>query len=107
MDKELLVTLTKCRNGQPLALIRNLPGEGAEMRPEAMRALAMALLQAATDCERKPNTKGAAPEKRTYSLARTCSTPFFNADYLEKSRAERESQRALRLEKQIQRSLGK
>lgn len=47
----LKVTHTVCRLGQPLAVIDNLPGEGAERTPIQMRQLAAALIQAACDCE--------------------------------------------------------
>lgn len=49
--KELRIQKTLCRHGQPLVVLRNLPGEDAEMRPEAIRALAKALLRAADIAE--------------------------------------------------------
>jgi|GEM_PF-1937342 len=41
----------------PLCTLRNLPGPGADMRPDEMRALAAALLTAADDCESRPMSK--------------------------------------------------
>lgn len=49
--KTLRVTHTACRLGQPLAVIDNLPGEGAEFTPVQLRQLASVLVQAASDCE--------------------------------------------------------
>lgn len=51
MDKVLLVTMGQTFDGKPLATLRNLPGEGADMTPEQMRALSDALRDAAGDCE--------------------------------------------------------
>lgn len=51
LTDKLRVTHTVCRLGQPLAVIDNLPGEGAEMTPIQLRQLASAMLQAASDCE--------------------------------------------------------
>lgn len=39
--------------GQPLAIVQGLPGDGAELFPEDLRALAHALLQIADDCTEK------------------------------------------------------
>jgi hypothetical protein len=47
MDKSLIVTQTRCRHGKPLVVVHNLPGEGAELRPDQLRALAKALTNAA------------------------------------------------------------
>ena len=49
--KELRIQNTLCRHGQPLVVVRNLPGEDAEMRPEQLRALAKALIRAADIAE--------------------------------------------------------
>lgn len=53
----LEVTHTVDRTGKPLAIVKNLPGLDAEMRPERLRELAAALLAAADDCERRPTTR--------------------------------------------------
>lgn len=50
MDTTLQVKFTRDRNGSPLAIIRNLPGADAELTPPQMRALAMTLMEAASDC---------------------------------------------------------
>ncbi len=60
MQPALQATLTKTYRGEPLAVVDNLPGGGAELRPEQLRALAAALLQIATDCEAQP-AKGRKP----------------------------------------------
>ncbi len=51
MHKSLTVTQTQCRHGKPLVVVHNLPGEGAEFRPDELRALARALTNAANAAE--------------------------------------------------------
>ena len=53
----LEVVLTATHDGKPLAIVKNLPGLDAEMRPERLRELAAALLAAADDCEPRPTTR--------------------------------------------------
>lgn len=48
----LQVKHTLTFDGDPLAVVENLPGMFAELRPPQLRALAAALLAAAEDCER-------------------------------------------------------
>ena len=45
--------LTHCRFHKPLAIIRNMPGEGVEMTPREMREFAIAMLALADACERR------------------------------------------------------
>lgn len=45
--------LTHCQNKKPMAIIKNMPGEGVHMRPTEMRAFAIALLSLADQCERR------------------------------------------------------
>lgn len=69
MENVLEVTLTKCRFGKPLAIVRNLPGFDAEMRPAQMRALAKGLIAAADECGARPMGKRSfAAVKRSYPL---------------------------------------
>lgn len=51
MDKSLIVTQTRCRHGKPLVVVHNLPGEGAELRPDQLFELAQALINAALAAE--------------------------------------------------------
>ena len=59
MQSTIAVRHTIDRYGAPLAIVYEFPGLYAEMRPAELRRLAMALAQAANDCEaraaRKPN----------------------------------------------------
>ncbi|MES2729958.1 MAG: hypothetical protein V4621_07690 [Pseudomonadota bacterium] len=57
MKPAIKITYTKCRLGQPLAIVDSLPGEGAELRPADMRALAKILLEAARTCEERVTAK--------------------------------------------------
>jgi hypothetical protein len=70
MDKPLTVTLSRTFDGAPLAVVDNLPGGGAELRPAQLRALAAALQRIADDCEARP-VKGRywSPARRAYPLA--------------------------------------
>ena len=47
----LMVKHTATHKGDPLVCFTNLPGEDAELTPEAIRHLAAALLAIADDCE--------------------------------------------------------
>lgn len=51
MDMNLAVSFQRTYLNGPLAVVHNLPGSDAELRPEELRALAAALLAAADDCE--------------------------------------------------------
>jgi hypothetical protein len=66
----LTVSLTRTFDNQPLAVVDNLPGGGAELRPAQLRALAATLQRIADDCEARP-VKGRnwSPSRRAYSLA--------------------------------------
>lgn len=70
MDKTLTVSLSRTFDGAPLAVLDNLPGGGAELRPTQLRALAAALQRIADDCEARP-VKGRnwTPARRSYPLA--------------------------------------
>ncbi|MDI3489598.1 MAG: hypothetical protein PWP11_875 [Thauera sp.] len=62
MDKSLFITQTRDRHGKPLCVVENMPGWGAELYPEKMRAIAKALTTAADMAE-----SGAADHgKRTF-----------------------------------------
>ncbi len=69
MDSELRVKHTRTSNSKPLVTIHNLPGEGADLLPAEMRALARALIEAADECESLPvEGKYVRNVERTYSL---------------------------------------
>ena len=59
MKPTIAIRHTTDRHGAPLAIVYDFPGLHAEMRPAELRRPAMALAQAANDCEagaaRKPN----------------------------------------------------
>ena len=44
------------RHGQPLATVDGFPGGSADMHPEQLRALALALLRVADDCDGRRET---------------------------------------------------
>ena len=50
----LTVSLTRTFDNQPMAVVDNLPGGGAELRPAQLRALAATLQRIADDCEARP-----------------------------------------------------
>ena len=66
----LTVSLTRTFDNKPLAVVDNLPGGGAELRPAQLRALAATLQRIADDCEARP-VKGRywTPSRRAYPLA--------------------------------------
>lgn len=68
MDNELRVRLCTTHDGQPLAMVHNFPGEGAELRPAELRALAKALIAAADECEGRPVSRISKLNERAYSL---------------------------------------
>lgn len=69
--KLLTVKMTRAFDGGPLAVVDGLPGQGAELRPQQLRALAQALVLAADDAERRKMTHRGRPlpdERRTYQV---------------------------------------
>jgi hypothetical protein len=50
----LHATLTHTHRGEPLATVDGLPGGGADLTPDQLRALAATLLRIADDCESRP-----------------------------------------------------
>ena len=52
MNCTLIVKHTKDRHGAPLAVVHNLPGEGAELSPAQLRRLARGLEAIADECDR-------------------------------------------------------
>jgi hypothetical protein len=72
--RTLHVKHTVTRHGAPLAVVSDLPGEGAELTPAQLRQLAAALLTAADECEiLHDSTRRQIPVCREYPLA---SLPF-------------------------------
>lgn len=52
MNRTLIVKHTKDRHGAPLAVVHDLPGDGAEMSPAQLRRLARGLEAIADECDR-------------------------------------------------------
>ena len=52
MNRTLIVKHTKDRHGAALAVVHNLPGDGAEMSPAQLRRLARGLEAIADECDR-------------------------------------------------------
>ena len=52
MTRTLIVKHTKDRHGAPLAVLHNLPGDGAEMSAAQLRSLARGLEAVAEECDR-------------------------------------------------------
>ncbi len=71
-DRTLTATLTRTRTGAPLAVVDGLPGGGADLTPEQLRALAAALVLIAADAESNPargaRGKALPPLRRDYPL---------------------------------------
>lgn len=69
MLKKLEVTLTRDRHNKPLVVVESAIGNGMEVSPDRLRALAAALVKAADDADAKPTTpRHFAPIKREYAL---------------------------------------
>ena len=69
MHTTLIASLTRTPDGKPLAVVDNLPGGFAELRPAQLRALAEALQRIADDCEARPvKGKGWVPARRGYPV---------------------------------------
>lgn len=72
MDRTLTATLTRTRTGAPLAVVDGLPGGGADLTPDQLRALAAALVRIAADVETMPTRsargKAVLPVRRDYPL---------------------------------------
>ena len=69
MDKELEVILRQTFERKPLATVRNLPGQDADLTPAELRVLAAALTAAADECERRPmDRRGFLPVTRIYTI---------------------------------------
>lgn len=70
MKNHLNALLTQTRNREPLAQVRNLPGDDADLTPRQLRAIAAALYSIADECEAQPMTeKHFSNRKRQYMLA--------------------------------------
>ncbi|HET7675655.1 MAG TPA: hypothetical protein VFL54_09060 [Gammaproteobacteria bacterium] len=65
----LNVTLCQTFDHQPLATVNGLPGDGAELRPPQLRALAAQLCRIADDAEDQPmGPRHYRPKRRDYPL---------------------------------------
>lgn len=68
-EKKLRVKHTVTYKAEPLVCFSNLPGFDAELTPAQIRALAAAMLEAASDCEKlAEHTRWYGPERREYGL---------------------------------------
>ena len=68
-DRTLQATLTQTHDGRPLAVVDGLPGEGADITPAQLRALAEGLLRIADDAEARPmGPRSFRRQRRQYSL---------------------------------------
>lgn len=74
MDRTLIVKHTKDRHGAPLAVLHNLPGEGADLNALQLRRLAATLEQIADVCDQGAGL--AYPENATYDLNAEPGNPF-------------------------------
>lgn len=69
MDTMIKATLTQTFRRTPLAVLDNMPGQGAELTPAQLRSLAAALTKIADDTEARPMTaKHFMPARREYQL---------------------------------------
>jgi hypothetical protein len=69
--RSLQVKFTRAYDGGPLAVVDGLPGDGAELRPRQIRALAAALVCLASDIEARKMTHRGRPlpdERRGYPV---------------------------------------
>ena len=66
MDRTLIVKHTKDRHGAPLAVLHNLPGDGAEFSAAQLRRLAATLMIIAYETEKRGER--VLSEVRTYCL---------------------------------------
>lgn len=69
--RHLEVKLTQAYDGGPLAVVEGLPGGGAELRPNQLRALALALSRLADDTEQRKTSHRGRPlpdERRVYTV---------------------------------------
>lgn len=66
MDRNIVVKHTIDRHGNPLAIIQNMPGEGAEFSSAQLRRFAHGLLEIAAHCDHVGVM--ARPENVTYCL---------------------------------------
>lgn len=69
MNTTLMVKHTVSHKDEPLAVLANLPGNLCESSPAQMRRLAVALMNAADDCELLvKDSRRYGPIRREYSL---------------------------------------
>ena len=69
MQTKIIATLTQTRDRTPLASIRNMPGNDADLTPSELRALAHALLEIADASEAAPmDSKRFSPRQREFIL---------------------------------------
>lgn len=66
MDRTLIVKHTKDRHGAPLAVLHNLPGDGAEVSAAQLRRLAATLLIIADETDKRGER--VLSDVRTYCL---------------------------------------
>lgn len=72
--RPILAKLCQTRDGRPLATLEGLPGDGADLTPADLRALAAALLRVAADAEGRKLAHRGRPlpaDRRAYPLEST------------------------------------
>jgi len=70
MQKTIIATLSRTSNHTPLAGVRNLPGQDADLTPAQLRALARVLLAIADASEAMPmHAKHFTPRQREFELS--------------------------------------
>lgn len=74
--RSIVCKLTRCRHNRPLVDVSGLPGDGAELRPAELRALAAALQRAADECEAAGPL--ALASRREYPLQQVGSEPSWD-----------------------------
>jgi hypothetical protein len=74
LTRPITAKLCQTRDGRPLATVEGLPGDGADLTPGDLRALAAALLRVAEDAEGRKVAHRGRPmpvQSKSYSLENT------------------------------------
>lgn len=57
MKRTLQVEMSQTADQKPLAVVKNFPGLDAEMTPDELRTMAQWLIDAADECEERPDSR--------------------------------------------------